>query len=351
MAPSCKEGEESTGDSSSNDGEGEDFPPVINLNVGGKRFTTTLATLRRSASGSCLKRMFSRKAGLPPAYKDRDGAYVIDRDGRHFHHILNHLRDGSLPEKLSQTERRELWREADFFGLEKLREHLQTVRKRRPSFSSLFRSSEMEDEDHSAAEINSVVADLDCVELTAEAFDEQLCLGALERWANFDSFFKEEILGRLEKHLQMKIMKSTDLCWPRFIEDPENEDPTHVRIALTCKSYIETLDNAKGLPAPEPAPGRPWGGPFWRDSSQVNNMTRVHVVRWLVERLGYHCAVGRGDPGMIFLDITAPRYPPNVLPVAVRRGHVQLDPKHGPPVSEREVLEREAVHGMVNNMR
>lgn len=348
MAPSGNEGEESPEDSSGNDGEGEDFPVVINLNVGGQLFTTTLATLRRSPSESVLRRMFSRKTGLPPAYKDRDGAYVIDRDGRHFHHILNYLRDGSLPENLSPTERRELWREADFFGLENLARHLQTPRRRKSSFSYYSRYNDLDEEVLTAAEMNSVVADLDGSELTAEAFDEQLCLGALERWVNFDRFFKDEILGRLESHLKNKIMKSTDLCWPRFVEDPENEDPTHVRIALTCKSYIETLDKAKGLPAPEPAPGRPWGGPFWRDSSQVNNMTRVHVVKWQIERLGYHCEVGRGEPGIIWLDITAPRYPANVLPVAVRQGHV---PKHGSTSTEREMIEREAVFGMFNNMR
>lgn len=61
-----------------------------------------------------LGRMFS---GEHPVLRDEDGSFVIDRDGRHFHHILNYLRDGSVPIGLTRVERLELLRELDFYGL------------------------------------------------------------------------------------------------------------------------------------------------------------------------------------------------------------------------------------------
>lgn len=93
-----------------------EFPSVIHLNVGGRRLTTTLASLR-SDQDSMLGLMFS---GKHPVLRDADGCYFIDRDGRQFHHILNYLRDGTLPIGLSRVDRLELLREADFYGLKSL---------------------------------------------------------------------------------------------------------------------------------------------------------------------------------------------------------------------------------------
>mmetsp|Transcript_35527 Transcript_35527/g.82997 ORF Transcript_35527/g.82997 Transcript_35527/m.82997 type:complete len:136 (+) Transcript_35527:126-533(+) len=89
-----------------------DFPQIVHLNVGGHRFMTTLATLRADPA-SMLGRMFS---GSHPVLRDKDGSFVLDRDGRHFHHILNFLRDGSVPIGLSRVDRLELLREVDFYG-------------------------------------------------------------------------------------------------------------------------------------------------------------------------------------------------------------------------------------------
>jgi len=90
-----------------------DFSPVVHINVGGYKFMTTLSTLRQ-ASDSMLGRMFS---GEHPVLSDKDGSVIIDRDGRHFNHILNYLRDGSVPLGLSRKDRVELLREIDFYGL------------------------------------------------------------------------------------------------------------------------------------------------------------------------------------------------------------------------------------------
>jgi hypothetical protein len=51
---------------------------------------------------------------------DDSGAVFIDRDPTHFRHILNYLRDGTVPADLDHLSRQELVREADFFGLPEL---------------------------------------------------------------------------------------------------------------------------------------------------------------------------------------------------------------------------------------
>ena len=67
----------------------QQFPSIINLNVGGTYFTTRLSTLL-SRSESMLCAMFS---GSCPIDRDSDGRYFIDRDGKYFSYILNYLRD------------------------------------------------------------------------------------------------------------------------------------------------------------------------------------------------------------------------------------------------------------------
>ncbi|KAJ7384133.1 hypothetical protein OS493_023460 [Desmophyllum pertusum] len=62
----------------------------IHLNIGGHRFTTSLQTIRRD-SDSMLATMFSGRHKL---VQEPDGSYFVDRDGTHFRHILNYLRDG-----------------------------------------------------------------------------------------------------------------------------------------------------------------------------------------------------------------------------------------------------------------
>lgn len=91
---------------------GEMFPPVINLNVGGWLYCTTLATLRRDQR-SMLSAMFSGAVGLT---KDEKGAFFIDYDGSSFGDILNFLRgDGSFFVPDSTMEREKLQRAALYF--------------------------------------------------------------------------------------------------------------------------------------------------------------------------------------------------------------------------------------------
>ncbi|XP_052237969.1 BTB/POZ domain-containing protein KCTD7-like [Dreissena polymorpha] len=66
---------------------------VVDLNVGGTHFTTTLSTLTKYPD-SMLAAMFS---GRHVINKDKDGRYVIDCDGTVFKHILEFLCFGTLP--------------------------------------------------------------------------------------------------------------------------------------------------------------------------------------------------------------------------------------------------------------
>ncbi|KAK9818238.1 hypothetical protein WJX72_009240 [[Myrmecia] bisecta] len=94
----------------------------VTLDVGGKRFVTTLATLRGSPSPSLFSAMFSGRHELRP---DESGCYFFDRDGRHFHDILNYLRDGTFCYPSDGADYKyllELRAEAEFYGLPGLAE-------------------------------------------------------------------------------------------------------------------------------------------------------------------------------------------------------------------------------------
>ncbi|PFX29391.1 BTB/POZ domain-containing protein KCTD21 [Stylophora pistillata] len=88
---------------------------MINLNVGGQRFTTTRKTLTgdRYRSGK-LYRMFSKERGIKAS---SDGTFFIDRDGKHFRYVLNYLRDEKFTVPPDATLIRELKAEASFYEM------------------------------------------------------------------------------------------------------------------------------------------------------------------------------------------------------------------------------------------
>ncbi|GLT87438.1 hypothetical protein SLE2022_055210 [Rubroshorea leprosula] len=93
---------------------GSDSPSLIRLNIGGKKFCTTVDTLTRREPDSMLAAMFS---GRHTVCHDSEKGYVfVDRDGKHFRHILNWLRDGVVP-TLTDAEYTELIREAEYYQL------------------------------------------------------------------------------------------------------------------------------------------------------------------------------------------------------------------------------------------
>ena len=90
--------------------------PTINLNIGGRRFTTSLQTLTKDPD-SMLAVMFSGKFEVKPS---EDGTFFIDRDGKHFRFILNYLRDGELIVPEGATFLKELEAEAKFYQIKGL---------------------------------------------------------------------------------------------------------------------------------------------------------------------------------------------------------------------------------------
>ena len=96
------------------------FPSIIELNVGGHRFTTTLRTLTKDPD-SMLAAMFS---GRHEIERCKDGAFFIDRDGTHFRFILNYLRNGELILPDGATFLKELEVEAKFFLIQGILDEL-----------------------------------------------------------------------------------------------------------------------------------------------------------------------------------------------------------------------------------
>ena len=93
------------------------FPAVINLNVGGRKFTTHLSTLTKDPN-SMLAAMFS---GRHPVSKDQDGCYFIDVDGDIFAHVLNYLRFEKLPPVNAAFE---VYEYAVYFGIQSLEKEM-----------------------------------------------------------------------------------------------------------------------------------------------------------------------------------------------------------------------------------
>lgn len=88
---------------------------VVELNVGGTKYTTSVATLR-SKPGSMLDVMFSGRYAFK---KDQDGRIFLDREGDVFSYILSYLRDGFVPvgPETDEILLRRLKREFEYFNL------------------------------------------------------------------------------------------------------------------------------------------------------------------------------------------------------------------------------------------
>ncbi|CAB3988892.1 BTB POZ domain-containing KCTD9 [Paramuricea clavata] len=97
----------------------------ITLNVGGRHFTTTRATLVASDPESMLAKMFSSQKSWKSA-RDHTGAYLIDRSPDYFAPLLNYLRHGKLilNEGVNPSG---ILEEAKFFGLTGVAEQLEEI--------------------------------------------------------------------------------------------------------------------------------------------------------------------------------------------------------------------------------
>jgi len=88
------------------------FKGRVKLNVGGVKYETTLTTLTADGDDSMLGSMFSGRHELHP---NEDGEVFIDRDGKHFGHILNVLRDSTVA--VSINDRVALHAELQYHGI------------------------------------------------------------------------------------------------------------------------------------------------------------------------------------------------------------------------------------------
>ena len=108
---------------------------VIELNVGGVHFVTTLETLL--SRESFLSKRFSGDYGEEPMLH---GQHFIDRDGTYFDHILEFLRNDGivyLPVSMDEVALLRLQREADFFGLTDLVRLVVRIRHDRPDHQQM----------------------------------------------------------------------------------------------------------------------------------------------------------------------------------------------------------------------
>lgn len=93
---------------------GSDSSSIVRLNIGGKKFCTTIDTLTQREPDSMLAAMFSGRHTV--CHDPHKGYVFVDRDGKHFRHILNWMRDGVVP-TLKHSEYAELLREAEYYQL------------------------------------------------------------------------------------------------------------------------------------------------------------------------------------------------------------------------------------------
>nr|XP_046244258.1 BTB/POZ domain-containing protein KCTD14 [Scatophagus argus] len=91
--------------------------PVVQLNVGGHLFSTSLSTLRKHPD-SKLAELFGGQSKL---HADAQGRFFIDRDGSHFGVILEFLRSEQLPTENIQ----EVHREAVYYNIKPLIKRLE----------------------------------------------------------------------------------------------------------------------------------------------------------------------------------------------------------------------------------
>lgn len=91
---------------------------IVELNVGGEVFTTTVSTLKKYPR-SKLAEMFA--SGQSKTRTDSEGRFFIDRPGTYFKYILEYLRSNQVPMQYIQ----EVYKEALFYDIEPLIKELE----------------------------------------------------------------------------------------------------------------------------------------------------------------------------------------------------------------------------------
>ena len=95
-----------------------EFPAIVNLNVGGKIYTTTMETLTQDLNSKFTAMLKDRSV---PVCKDSEGNFFIDRDGDMFRFVLNFLRTSELNLPKDFNDFHNLAADADFYQLPSLK--------------------------------------------------------------------------------------------------------------------------------------------------------------------------------------------------------------------------------------
>lgn len=198
---------------------GEENPCLkwVNLNVGGKKLSTTVDTLTRYEPNSMLAAMFSGRYNL----KKEKGYVVIDRDGECFGYILKWLRHGLLP-TLEHDKYIELLREADYFKLHDLKKAILDVLNSRKA--DLTRTEVIKGLQSGATEFRGI--DLHGLDLSKLNFSNINFTEACLREVNFSGALL--IKAKLDKadaegalfcgsSLQKSILTYANLCGASFV--------------------------------------------------------------------------------------------------------------------------------------
>lgn len=273
------------------------FPAIVHLNVGGSNFTTSLATLQgqrfgmEADTGGCmLTAMFS---GRMPTRLDGDGRFFIDRDGRHFHHILNYLRDGKFPRSLTPADRLELEREASFFGLEALAAHLRAdLRTPEAAFRVVEADGDASlDAFAACGEAFETIAGLtqSCVPsgkiLSAAEAADTVLNHCLEDWPEFPKYVR---------NLACRLLAAGGVSQQEEASeaDVEGRSPAHavaIDEAIAASLQADALAEVQIELAHVDPHSKAWR---WSERRfGVNSVLRAKLLRCHLQRLGFCCRV------------------------------------------------------------
>ena len=107
-------------------------PNLVLLDIGGILFKTSLSTLL-SIPNTYFTAHLTFAQQPQPGSSSGSGSggsqpLFIDRDAAHFRHVLNYMRDRSLPDGLTLREVNELYREATYYAIDELKEQIDRLR-------------------------------------------------------------------------------------------------------------------------------------------------------------------------------------------------------------------------------
>ena len=96
------------------------------LDIGGVLFKTSRSTLLSIPNTYFTAHLTFTTAATTTTAASQP--LFIDRDSAHFRHVLNYMRDRSLPDGLTLREVNELYREATYYAIDELRQHIDQLR-------------------------------------------------------------------------------------------------------------------------------------------------------------------------------------------------------------------------------